>query len=260
MRFIGIIPARYGSSRFPGKPLCVIDGLPMIVKVYRSAKKWSRWDGLYLATDDKRIQDCCEKYKIPSIMTRDDHKDCLDRCAEAANKLKEQGVSADRYIIIQGDEPLFDVRTLDTEYRHESINFYTKITEPSDIDDPNVPKIVMSRSNRALYFSRYGIPYHNPKTKRTDETPVFYKQIGVYAMSLEQLNLYVSLESTDLENFEGIGLNRLLENDIELHMVYTAYDSVSVDTEEDRQRVEAICQQAKIVKVGSQKSLVGKVE
>jgi 3-deoxy-manno-octulosonate cytidylyltransferase (CMP-KDO synthetase) len=240
MKFIGIIPARYASSRFPGKPLCIIDGLPMIVRVYRSANKWDKWQNLYLATDDERIRKCCEEYKIPCIMTRDDHTDCLDRCAEAANKLKEQNIVADRYIIVQGDEPLFNANTLNADYSKENINFYTKITEPSEIDDQNVPKIVVSKSGRALYFSRYGIPFHDPKTKRTKEDPVFYKQIGVYAMSLDQLNKYVSLSSTNLENFEGIGLNRLLENDIDVYMAYTEFDSVSVDTESDRQKVEKI--------------------
>jgi len=240
MKFIGLIPARYASTRLPGKPLCDIGGKPMIEHVYNSAAKWEKWTGLYVATDDEKIRSCCEERKIPVIMTRSDHTDCLDRCSEAADKLLDQGISADRYIIIQGDEPLFNVETLNTDYRHENINFYTTINEVDDVPDPNVPKVVVSKTGRALYFSRFGVPYANPKTCRTNGRPVYYKQIGVYAMSLEQLRLYVSLSSTSLENFEGIGLNRLLENDYEIHMAFTEHDSLSVDTEEDRQRVERV--------------------
>ena len=239
MRIIGIIPARYSSTRLPGKPMCLISGKEMIVRTYESAKKWNKWNLLYVATDDKRIEKCCEKNNIPVIMTREDHSDCLDRCAEVSNILKDKGIIADRYIIIQGDEPLFNVETLDIKYDSENINFYTKITNPLEINDPNCPKVTVSKSKRALYMSRYAIPYSDKKTKRDkSEDTIYYKQIGVYAMSYKILNLYTTLESTSLENNEGIGLNRFLENDIDINMKYTEYDSISVDTEEDRIKIE----------------------
>jgi 3-deoxy-manno-octulosonate cytidylyltransferase (CMP-KDO synthetase) len=177
-------------------------------------------------------------------MTKDTHTDCLDRCTEAANILHEQGIHGDRYIVIQGDEPMFKIETLDVEYENENINFYTKITVDEEIEDPNVPKVVINKDGDALYFSRYGIPFHGEKTRRNrGELLTFYKQIGIYAMSLRLLNKYSSMSSTYLENTEGIGLNRFLENGIPVHMVYTDHDSVSVDTEEDRQRVEKLIYQ-----------------
>jgi 3-deoxy-manno-octulosonate cytidylyltransferase (CMP-KDO synthetase) len=237
MKFIGIIPARYNSKRFPGKPLCDILGKPMIVHVYESSKKWENWDSIYVATDDSRIAECCLKHDIPFLMTKKEHEDCLDRCAEAVDILKKNSIEAERYIIIQGDEPLFNVKTLDIKYDSPLINFYTIIENKDEIYDKNVPKVVVSVSNKAIYFSRYGIPFHEEKTKRVENCPVFYKQIGVYVFSYDMLKKYVSLPSSNLENFEGIGLNRFLENDICVQMVYTPYDSVSVDTEEDRLKV-----------------------
>jgi 3-deoxy-manno-octulosonate cytidylyltransferase (CMP-KDO synthetase) len=239
MNFIGIIPARYSSTRLPGKPLCLIKGKEMIVRTYESAKKWDKWNSLYVATDDKRIADCCKKNNIPFIMTSKDHNDCLDRCAEASRILKKKGIFADIYIIIQGDEPLFNVKSLDIEYDSENINFYTEITDKSEINDPNCPKVVISKSGRALYLSRYAIPYNNEKTKKNKNIDtLFYKQIGVYAMSYKILNMYTSLSYRYLEDNEGIGINRFLDNDIDVKMKYTKYNSTSVDTEDDRIKVE----------------------
>ncbi len=130
MKIIGIIPARFGSTRYRGKPLCDILGKPMILRVYESAKKWDKWYKLYVATDDERISNCCDKYNIPWLMTDVKHKDCLDRCAEAAEILKNQGIEADRYIIIQGDEPLFDIKIFkDVDMQYDNINFYSKIID-----------------------------------------------------------------------------------------------------------------------------------
>jgi 3-deoxy-manno-octulosonate cytidylyltransferase (CMP-KDO synthetase) len=213
----------------------------MIVRTYESSIKWEGWTELYVATDDERIANCCKKNGIPFIMTRKDHSDCLDRCAEVSNILKEKGILADMYIIIQGDEPLFNVKTLDIKYDSENINFYTKITNKYEINDSNCPKVAISKTGRALYISRFAIPYNSEKTRRNKGTETtFYKQIGVYAMSYRILNMYTSMSSTSLENNEGIGLNRFLESDIDIDMKYTKYDSVSVDTEEDRLKVENI--------------------
>ena len=237
MEYIGIIPARYQSSRFPGKPLCDILGKSMIERVYESVMQWDKWKEVYVATDDDRIREKCFSKNIPCIFTKDTHQDCLDRSAEVVEKLEVKGEIGDRYIIIQGDEPLFNTDTLDVDFSPAIVNFYTKVHDEYDKYDSNAVKVVVSRNQKAIYFSRYSIPYHDKNTKRSNEEVSIFKQIGVYSFSGEMLKLYNQLKSSSLENMEGIGLNRLIENDIEIHMRYTKYDSISVDTTEDRDRV-----------------------
>jgi 3-deoxy-manno-octulosonate cytidylyltransferase (CMP-KDO synthetase) len=238
--YIGIIPARYQSSRFPGKPLCDIDGKSMIQRVYESVMKWDKWSGVYVATDNSKIYDHCMLLEIPVIMTKDTHTDCLDRAAEVVDILNARNYNAERYIIIQGDEPLFNVETLNTDLSPTIVNFYTEVHDKYDMYDSNAVKVVVSRNQKAIYLSRYSIPYHDEKTKRTDESAIIHKQIGVYVFSGEMLKIYTSLKSSPLENIEGIGVNRLIENDIEIHMRYTPYDSISVDTPDDRDRIVSI--------------------
>lgn len=237
MKYVGIIPARYQSSRFPGKPLCDILGKPMIQRVYESVRQWDKWEEVYVATDSKEIMDACANIGIPALFTRDDHQDCLDRASEAVENLEVEGIVADRYIIIQGDEPLFNVDTLNTDLSPAIVNFYTEVHDQYDKYDSNAVKVVVSRNQKAIYFSRYTIPYHDEKTKRSSEEAVINKQIGVYSFSGEMLKLYTQLKPTPLEDMEGIGLNRLIENDIEIHMRYTEHDSISVDAPEDRDRI-----------------------
>ena len=234
MEYIGIIPARYGSSRLPGKPLCDINGKPMIWHVYNSVKKWNNWKKVYVALDDKRIANVCEKYNIDYVYTDPNHPDCIDRAAETAKILKHRAENADRYIIIQGDEPFFNVDTLNVDLSNEITNFYTEVKDAEEIFDPNCVKVVISNSGKAIYFSRYSIPFRDEKTRRKNLKEKVYKQLGVYSFDYDSLQRYVKLEPTYLENMEGIGLLRLLENDIEVSMKYTDHDSKSVDTEEDR--------------------------
>ena len=249
-KYIGIIPARYQSSRFPGKPLCDILGKPMIWHVYKSVIKWDKWDSVWVATDNNEIFDKCNELEISVIMTKDCHQDCLDRAAEAADILESRSNDDYKYIIIQGDEPLFNVNTLDIDLSPSIINFYTNVHDQYDMYDSNAVKVVVSRNEKAIYFSRYSIPYHDENTKRSNDNIVIMKQIGVYVFSGEMLKLYTNLKSSYLENMEGIGLNRLIENDIEIHMRYTKHDSISVDTPEDRDRIVKIIKQ-KYLSVGS---------
>jgi len=238
MNFIGIIPARYASSRFPGKPLCDILGQPMIKRVYDSVMKWPNWDKVYVATESDEIMRACDSWDIPCLMTGDQHVDCLDRSAEAATILENEGKGADRYITIQGDEPLFNTRTLNVNLTAEIVNFYTWAVDGNDLYDANAVKVVVSKGQKALYFSRYTVPYHDAKTRRDDDIPlIICKQIGVYSFSYEGLKKYTSLPLGYLEQIEGIGLLRLLENDIPIDMRYTGYDSISVDTPIDRLRI-----------------------
>ena len=137
-------------------------------------------------------------------------------------------------IYVQGDEPLFNSKTLDVDLTPEVVNFYTEVKQNHDLYNCNSVKVVTSNSNKALYFSRYTIPYHDEKTKRTNQKLFCLKQLGVYSFSGNMLRKYTSLKPTYLENLEGIGLLRLLENDIPINMRYTEFDSVSIDTEKDR--------------------------
>ena len=247
MNFIGIIPARYASSRFPGKPLCDILGKPMIWHVYQSAIKWPNWKKVYVATDSAIIQKECDKLSIPCIMTRDDHTDCLDRAAEVVEALEARGIGADRYVVIQGDEPLFNVETLDVDLSPSIINFYTEVHDQDELYDANAVKVVVSKGEKAIYFSRYTVPYHDEKTKRSNDNLTVMKQIGTYVFSGEMLRSYSSMSPSYLEKMEGIGLLRLLENDIEIAMRYTPHDSISVDTPRDQQRIiKMIKQQTEI--------------
>jgi len=240
MKFIGIIPARYQSSRFPGKPLCDILGKPMIWHVYQSVIKWNKWYKVYVATDSNKIAYECKKLSIPFLMTKDTHVDCLDRASEVVSILNKSEQDVDRYIVIQGDEPLFNVETLNADLSPTIVNFYTEVHDQHDMYDNNAVKAVISKNQKALYFSRYSVPYHNEATKRTDEHPIIYKQIGVYSFSGEMLKMFSQLKPSHLETMEGIGLNRLIENDIEVHMRYTKHDSISVDIPEDRDRIVSI--------------------
>ena len=237
-KYIGIIPARYASSRFPGKPIANLLGKPLIWHVYNSASQWESWSSLLVATDDERICDVCDKYSIPYVMTSPDHPDCIDRACEVAKTLNESGSRFDRYIIMQGDEPGFNPEMLNVNLSPEVVNFYTKVISLEEREDPNVVKVVVSKSLRAIYFSRFGVPYHDSKTKRTDEMTSIDKQIGVYSFSYDALLKYSDLKPSYLENIEGIGLLRLIENDIDVYMRYSVYDSVSVDTTGDLVRAE----------------------
>jgi len=209
----------------------------MIYRVYKSVLNWGKWEKVYIATDSEEIGSKCKELKIPVIMTTNAHQDCLDRASEVVSILEDKKEIADRYIIIQGDEPLFDTRTLDVDLSPTIVNFYTEVKDLYDKYDSNAVKVIVSKNQKAIYFSRYSIPFHDEKTKRSGEEPIIYKQIGVYSFSGEMLKLYNKLRPTHLENMEGIGLNRLIENDIDIHMRYTEYDSISVDTIEDRDRI-----------------------
>ena len=241
--YIGIIPARYRSSRFPGKVLCDLLGKPMIWHTYQSVIKWPYWSQVYIATEDEIVASACKEHDIPCCMTADTHLDCLDRAAELSETLEASNKGAKKYIIIQGDEPMFNIDSLNVDLSPSIVNFYTKVKESAEIHGPsaaNAVKVVVSRNERALYFSRFTLPYHDKKTKRSTDEPNLYKQIGLYCFTGEMLKIYTSLKPSHLECMEGVGLNRLIENDIDVYMRYTDHDSVSIDTPEDRERVEKL--------------------
>ena len=233
MSFIAVIPARFGSTRLPGKPLLDIAGQPMIQHVYARAQS-SRADRVFVATDDQRIEDVVRGFGGECLMTASDHPTGTDRLAEVADVL---GLAADTIVVnVQGDEPLIPASAIhqvaDMLIVHPEASIATlcePIHDVSDIDDPNQVKVVKSRSGRALYFSRARIPGHP-----TSMIGSHYRHIGVYAYRASFLRDFRTWEPTPLERFERLEQLRALEHD-RLIQVDVALESVppGIDTEQD---------------------------
>jgi len=245
MQVLGVIPARYSSTRFPGKPLASIAGKPMIQHVYERAKKASTLNSVLVATDDERILSCVESFGGSSIMTLKDHQTGTDRLAEVANFYPEFDV----IVNIQGDEPLIDPETIDmvvnalVSVANKDIvmaSAMTKISEKT-ANDPNVVKVVTDNKNMALYFSRSKIPF-----LRGNENSVWQKHIGLYAYKYDFLLKYAKMESTYLENIEKLEQLRALENGYKIAMVDIENDiSIGVDTPEDLKEAERLFKKLK---------------
>jgi len=243
MNTIGIIPARYNSTRFPGKPLIKIGGKTMIRRVYERCTL--SLNNVIVATDDKRIRKEVEGFGGHAIMTSPDHKSGTDRCAEAVTLYqKSNNKPVDVVINIQGDEPFLDpaiLSHLSNSFIDPKIRISTlvkKITNKKEIFDPNLPKVVIDKNGMALYFSRSPIPYVSniEKTKWAVEYP-FYKHIGIYAFRKEVLMELTQLPFSSLEQAESLEQNRWLENGYRIHVIETQHESVSVDTPEDLEKI-----------------------
>ncbi|WP_124564057.1 3-deoxy-manno-octulosonate cytidylyltransferase [Ectobacillus antri] len=236
MKAIGVIPARYGSTRFPGKPLAQIMGKPMIQHVYENVKKSKELDDVVVATDHEAIFQTVEAFGGKAVMTKKDHETGSDRIAEVTNH-----VEGDFFVNIQGDEPLIHHELIDTLVRtaRESddavITAKTAIKTEADIANPNVVKVVAGYDNKALYFSRSAIPYN-----RANKETTYYKHLGIYAYPKAVLNEFVKLPQSPLEELEMLEQLRLLENGYTIKVIETTYDAVGVDTPEDIQKVERI--------------------
>lgn len=235
MKIIGVIPARYESSRFEGKPLKEICGKPMIQRVYERAKLVKKLNEVYVATDDPRIEACCRQKNIPVIMTSPLHRNGTERVAEVANK-----IVADIYVTIQGDEPLLEPETIEKvlEVIQEEKNIpcatlKTPYHNPIDVINSTTPKVVTDLNNDILLFSRSPIPY--PKAA-LDYT--IYKPIGVYAFKRITLLEYRKLKMGPLEEAEEIELLRLVEHGYKIRVGIVESDTIAVDTPKDLFRVE----------------------
>jgi 3-deoxy-manno-octulosonate cytidylyltransferase (CMP-KDO synthetase) len=242
VQVIAIIPARYKSNRFPGKPLALISGKPMIQHVVERARKVDLLTQVVVATDDSRIADCVESFGGEFVMTRDDHVSGTDRLAEAAAAL---GVSDNDIVVnIQGDQPLFPPEIIeqvtrpllqDPELPMSTLIY--KIVRKEEINDPNHVKTVFDRDHNALYFSRSAIPFQrNPE----QGTPTYYKHLGVYGYRKNFLLTFVGLPEGEWEHFEKLEQLRALEFGYRIKVVLTAHDSVEVDTREELSRVEEL--------------------
>lgn len=241
-KVIGVIPARYGSSRFPGKVLAEIAGKPMIQWVYEQANKSKLLDELFVAVDDQRVLECVEGFGGKAVMTKVDHQSGTDRLAEAMEK-----IDADIVVNIQGDQPLFDSNMIDEAVQPlldditiQMSTLKTKIGE-EDYADPAVVKVVVDEDDFALYFSRSLIPYSRDKV----EVEIF-EHVGVYVYRKEFLFTISKLPQSYLEKIEMLEQLRVLEKGYKIKVIETKSDStsgISVDTPEDRDKVEKIIQE-----------------
>jgi 3-deoxy-manno-octulosonate cytidylyltransferase (CMP-KDO synthetase) len=240
MKFIGIIPARYASTRFPGKPLAMLGGRTVIQRVYEQAT--AILDEAYVATDDERIFQAVEQFGGRAIMTRADHKSGTDRIEEAAEKI---GIQADVIINIQGDEPFIQksqIETLMHLFDEPSTQIGTLGKRFESIEaamNPNSPKIVTDKRGFALYFSRSIIPYVRGKEQAEwlQHFP-YLKHLGLYAYRREVLQEVTQLPQSPLEIAESLEQLRWLENGYRIRVGLTDVETVGIDTPEDLQRAE----------------------
>lgn len=232
--FIGIIPARYESSRFPGKPLADILGRPMFWHVYVRAKKCRLLKNICLATDDERIFNSAQKFNVPAVMTSRDHASGTDRVLEAA---RIKNAAEDSVIVnIQGDEPALEPEMLDqllepfVSAPETSIATLARLISTNESKNKNVVKVVFSSTGRALYFSRSPVPFSEGPAE-------YYGHIGLYAFRMSYLKKFAMLDQSRLEKTEKLEQLRLLEADIPIHVVVTEHVSHGVDTPQDIENV-----------------------
>jgi len=245
MNIIAIIPARMGSSRFPGKPLALISGLPMLGHVYHRSKMSKVLREVYIATPDRRIADYADSIGAKWIMTKDTHERASDRTAEAMFKIeKKTGEKSDIIVMIQGDEPMVVSEMIDLAIKPfledpsiEIVNLMAPIRSAEEHNDPNCPKVVVDKNNFALYFSREPIPY---KKKWNESDFSTYKQVCVIPFTRNFLLKFNELTPTHLEKIESIDMNRVLEHGYKVKMVLENFETYSVDTPQDLEKVEKL--------------------
>ena len=240
MDITAIIPARYASTRLPGKPLLDIAGKPMIQHVYERAMKAELVGRVIVATDNKKIFNAVKMFGGEAVMTSRAHKSGTDRLAEAA-----MGLKSDIVVNVQGDEPLIEPAMIDEAIRPLMDDSSTlmgslkaEIRDEADLNNPNVVKVVVDRNDFALYFSRYPIPYlrDEPLSLLTCR----FKHIGLYVYRREFLLKYAGMSQTPLEEAEKLEQLRALENGYRVKVPTTRHQSIGVDTEEDLERVRRI--------------------
>lgn len=237
MKTIAIIPSRYHSSRFPGKPLAMIAGKPMIQRVYENVSKASFLDDVYVATDDQRIYDCVVGFGGKTIMTSDKHTCGTDRLTECVKNLELD--DEDIVLNVQGDEPLIRpemVADLYSTFETDDVYMGTlkkKIETDDELNNPNVVKVITDVNDNAIYFSRYCLPYERDCIKS-----IHYKHVGAYGYKVWFLLKYSSMEKTLLEKSESLEQLRVIENGYKIKVKETKWNTVGVDTLEQIELVE----------------------
>jgi 3-deoxy-D-manno-octulosonate cytidylyltransferase len=239
IKVLGIIPARYKSSRFPGKPLEKINGIPMIKRTYNQAKKSKKLSELIVATDDDKILEYCQSEGIPVIMTSDTCLTGTDRLAEVVNLAVYNDY--DLYINIQGDEPVIDSRVISqviSEYekygdQYIAYNLYKVIHDENEINSNAIIKVIVNENNDLMYMSRLSVPYSKNGLK-----PDYKQQIPVYGYTKEALGIFSSNAKTLNEIHEDIELLRFIDLGLKIKMCETIANSISVDVPDDIYKVE----------------------
>lgn len=240
MHAIGIIPARYASSRFPGKPLADIQGKPMIRRVYEQAQKATLLRQVYVATDDQRIFDAVKSFGGEVIMTDPSHPSGTDRCFEALQVIAGNTSGIDVVVNIQGDEPFIDPGQIDSLCRLFDVKetliatLAKEIRTEQELFSTSVNKVVFDARQKALYFSRTPIPYQQHVDKADwIRHHAYYKHIGIYAYRVDVLGQIARLEPSALERAESLEQLRWLENGYPIHVGITAVESIAIDTPDD---------------------------
>ena len=237
MKIVGVIPARYKSSRFPGKPLADICGKPMIYWVYNQCKKVSLLDEIYVATEDERIVAVCNEYNFNVVLTSDKHQTGTDRIGEVA-----QSIQADLYVNIQGDEPLISPAVIEAAIKPfledsslKVSNLMAVITDPVEVINPTIPKVIVNHEDIGVFLTRSASPY--PKNCIDYQ---YYKQVCVYGFKPEALEFFCTTPRGRVEAIEDIELLRFIENGYRVQFIEVASENVAVDTTYDLEKVRAI--------------------
>jgi len=240
MKFIGIIPARYDSKRFPGKVLADIRGKSMIRRVYEQVKKSNFLTDVIVGTDDERIRKHVESFGGKVMMTASHHRNGTERCNEVVSLLNTDLDTEDVVINIQGDEPFLNPQLLDQlagSFTNQEIDIVTpikRIINEIDLFDPGVVKVVINEANQAIYFSRSVIPFvRNFEKEEWITHHIFYKHIGIYAFKKEILSRLAALERSPLEKAESLEQLRWLENGYKVYTEITEFESIGIDSPED---------------------------
>ena len=236
MKTIGVIPARYSSTRFPGKPLADIHGKPMLWWVYTQVKKIKKFEDIFCAIDDERIEKVCKELEIKYIITSKNHPEHISRIHEVSEKIQ-----ADYYICINGDEPLISeacILPIFPEKFHNDAYFggaMRILTNPAECLDSSKIKVVVSNTGRCLYMSRTPIPHPQGSLQFN-----YNKYVGVECFNKKALDFFVSTPMGSIEKIEDIDHLRFIENGIDLHFTYVDSESISVDTPKDLEKVRDI--------------------
>jgi 3-deoxy-manno-octulosonate cytidylyltransferase (CMP-KDO synthetase) len=247
-KILAVIPARYASSRFPGKALATLDSRTMLEHVYERATMSRYLGAIVVATDDRRIYDEARRFGARVVMTRDDHVSGTDRVAEVASAFED----VELVVNLQGDEPLIDPSAIDTAIlpllEEPAIPMGTlkkRIEDPREISDPNVVKVVTDRFENAIYFSRSTIPYPRDGAPGSEVRAPHFKHIGLYVYRRDFLLRYPEMPVGPLETTERLEQLRALENGFKIRVVETDYESLGVDTPADLERVRGLFRAAR---------------
>jgi 3-deoxy-manno-octulosonate cytidylyltransferase (CMP-KDO synthetase) len=243
-KIVAVIPARYKSSRLPGKPIIDLCGKPMIQHVYERSNRSKLVNGVIVATDNSEIENAVKKFSGIVVMTPDDIKSGSDRIAFVANSLNEASI----IVNVQGDEPLIEPEMIDQailplleDTKYNVCTLAKKIIDADELMNPNIVKVVLDRENCGMYFSRSPIPY----TRGANRSEWllhhdYFKHIGLYVYRKEFLKLFTSWHESALEKAESLEQLRIIENGEKIKVVITEHDSIPVDTPEDADRVRLL--------------------